>query len=459
MTIETENLVLTNLIYNEKYIRNVLPYIKTAYFEGKNNGVLFDLINDYFQKYNRNPTIQTLKIDLENSRNLNDQQFVAIDELITCLVYEEQEPLYLLDTTEEFCQERAWALAIMEAADIVLSKKGKVSRSGIPKMMQDVAAISFDPKIGHEFLSDWEKRFEFYHTKENRVPFDLELMNKITAGGLPNKSLTIFMAGTAVGKSLFMNHMSAANLQDGKNVLYITLELAEEIIAQRIDANLMDVPIGEIINLDKETYQAKIERIQSKTKGRLFIKEYPQATAGSAHFRHLLNELKIKKNFVPDIIYIDYLNICTSSRIKVNDNMYSHVMNIIQEMRGLATEFNLPIVSATQANREGSKSSDPETWHVSESISTPQTADMLLALVSNEEMKENNRIMVKQLKSRFGDTNIHKRFLLGIEDHKFRLYDVAQAGDVHDVEEDESPPMNWSGAKRVFDKSKFEVFS
>jgi replicative DNA helicase len=460
LTIETENLVLTNLIYNEKYIRNVLPYIKTAYFENKNNKVLFDLIHHYFQKYNRNPTRQTLKIDLENSSNISDQQFTAISELITCLSYEVQDPQYLLDTTEEFCQHRAWALAIMEAAEIVYDKKD-ILRSTIPQMMLDVAAISFDTKVGHEFLSEWERRFEFYHTKENKMAFDLELMNKITHGGLPNKTLTVIMAGPYVGKSLFMNHMAASHLLDGKNVLYITMELSEESVAQRIDASLLDVPIEEIVSLDKETYQRKMERVSNKTKGRLIIKEYPAASAGAAHFRHLLNELKIKKNFIPNIIYVDYLNICLSSRIKpgTNYNMYSYIKSVCEEIRGLATEMNLPIVTATQTNRSGSASSDPELDDVSESFSIAATADFMIALVSNEEMQETKRIMVKQLKNRFGNINVHKRFLIGVDNHKFRLCDISQNGadDVSDEEEFSSPSWRTVGqSKRNFDKSKFE---
>lgn len=458
MSIETENMVLTNLIYNEEYIRNVIPYVKLEYFESKNNKVVFSLITDYFQKYNRCPTVETLKIDLDSRRDLNDQQFDEIGAFIACLTDKKQESQWLLDTTEGFCQERAWFLAIMKAAEIVEEKKDQITRSIIPRMMQDVAAISFDTKIGHEFLSDWEKRYEFYHTEQNRIPFDLEMMNKITGGGLPNKTLTIIMGATAAGKTLFMNHMTAANLQDGRNVLYITLEISEEMIAMRIDANLMNVPIGNVVDLDKVVYQTKIEKIQEKTKGRLFIKEYSAASASSAHFRHLLNELKIKKNFIPDIIYVDYLGICASSRVQINVNMYTHIKEIIVEMRGLATEFNVPIVSATQANREGNKSSDPETWNVSESFATPETADFMIALVSNDEMKENNKLMVKQLKSRLGDTNLHKRFLLGVDTNKFRLYDIEQdSGNIKNEDDDEAPKRNWgAGAKRIFEKSKFE---
>ena len=398
--------------------------------------------------------MDTLCVDLDSYESIDDKSFSEAKEIITGLAVDaNQSNEWLLDQTESFCKDKALFLALMDAIEIVNNKKESISRGSIPKLLSDALAVSFDVNVGHDQLEDWEKRFDFYHSDVSRVPFDLELMNKITGGGLPNKSLTVLMAGPYVGKSLFMAHMAAANLQDGKNVLYITMELSEENVAKRIDANLLRRPIDEIAQIEKTWFGGFIQKLQKKTKGKLIIKEYPTGGAGSGHFRHLLNELRIKKNFIPDIIYIDYLNICCSTRIKGGGQMqmYSYVKTIAEEIRGLAVEFDLPVVTATQSNRAGSTSSDPEMSDVAESFGIAATADVMLALVCNEEMIEKGQIMVKQIKNRLADMGVFKKFKLGINRLQFLLYDIPQEGE---DTEDASPVALRSG-KRV-DTSKFE---
>ena len=462
-----ERTILSNLLFNNDYNRKVIPFLKSEYFNDHNEKVVFDLIDEYVKKYNSFPSTEALAIDLSNKEGLNEETFKISKEVIVSLEHDSNTKLdWLLDQTEKFCQDKALYLAIMRSIRIMDEKNGPISKGSIPQVLTDALAVSFDTHIGHDFLADSDERYEFYHRKEKRVPFDLDYFNAITNGGLPNKTLNIALAGTGVGKSLFMCHCAAANLSRGLNVLYITLEMAEERIAERIDANLLDIAVDELESLPKQTYDNKIEKLKQKTTGKLIVKEYPTACAGSANFRHLLNELKIKKNFIPDIIYIDYLNICLSSRIKhgANVNSYTLVKAIAEELRGLAVEHNVPIVSATQTTRSGYSNSDVGLEDTSESFGLPATADFMFALISSEELESLGQIMVKQLKNRYSDPGSNRRFVLGIDRSKMRLYNVEQsAQDLHDGpvmdrtkfgEEDNER----SKPKSKFDKSKFEGF-
>ncbi len=424
-----EKLILSNLIENEEYSRKVIPFIKTEYFQSFSQKLVFDLIENYVKNYNAFPTKKALIIDLENKDGINEQTFKESKEIIEELKVEKTELQWLLDQTEKYCQEKAIYNAIMSSIQILDDKTGKIAKGSIPQLLSDALAVSFDTHIGHDFLEDTNARYEYYHRKENRIPFDLTYLNSITNGGLPNKTLNIALAGTGVGKSLFMCHCAGSNLSKGYNVLYITLEMAEEEIAKRIDANLIDSTMDELINLPKKYYDTKIEKVKKKTTGRLIIKEYPTACAGSGNFRHLLNELKIKKNFVPDIIYIDYLNICVSSRMKqgANVNSYTYIKAIAEELRGLAVEFNVPIVSATQTTRSGYSNSDVELTDTSESFGLPATADFMFALISTEELQDLGQIIVKQLKNRYSDPSTNRRFVIGVDRARMKLYDVEQS--------------------------------
>ena len=464
-----ERTILSNLLFNDEYNRKVIPFLKSEYFQDHNEKVVFDLVDDYVRKYNSFPSKEALAIDLSNKEGLNDETFKISKEIIASLEHDSNTKVdWLLDQTEKFCQDKALYLAIMRSIRIMDEKNGSISKGSIPSILTDALAVSFDTHIGHDFLADSSERYEFYHRKEKRVPFDLDYFNTITNGGLPNKTLNIALAGTGVGKSLFMCHCAAANLSRGLNVLYITLEMAEERIAERIDANLLDVAVDELEMLPKQSYDQKIERLREKVSGKLIIKEYPTACAGSANFRHLLNELKIKKNFIPDIIYIDYLNICLSSRIKhgANVNSYTLIKAIAEELRGLAVEYDVPIVSATQTTRSGYSNSDVGLEDTSESFGLPATADFMFALISSEELESLNQIMVKQLKNRYSDPGSNRRFVLGIDRSKMRLYDVEQSA--QDGLVDDRPVMdkgrfmeedhNRSLPRPKFDKSKFEGF-
>jgi DnaB-like helicase C terminal domain len=446
-----EKVILSNLIYNDEFGRKAIPFLKSEYFQEYSDKILFELIDDYVKKYNSFPTLEALAIDLSNKDGLNDDIFKSSKETISSLEYDQNTKLdWIMDQTEKFCQDKALYLAIMQSIKIMDEKNGSLSKGSIPSILTDALAVSFDTHIGHDFLADAESRYEFYHRKEKRVPFDLDYFNTITNGGLPNKTLNIALAGTGVGKSLFMCHCAAANLTRGLNVLYITLEMAEERIAERIDANLLNVTVDELELLPRQSYQTKVEAVKAKTNGKLIIKEYPTACAGSANFRHLLNELKIKKNFVPDIIYIDYLNICTSSRMKygANVNSYTLVKAIAEELRGLAVEYDVPIVSATQTTRSGYSNSDLGLEDTSESFGLPATADFMFALIKTEELAELNQIMVKQLKNRYSDPGSNRRFVIGVDHSKMRLYDVDDSAQ-QDVLE--GPKQN----KAIFDNSKF----
>jgi archaellum biogenesis ATPase FlaH len=424
-----ERLILSHLVYNEKYGRKVLPFLKDEYFKDSTDKTVYGIVDEYIKKFNAFPTKEALVVEVNNLTTVDGDQFKNVMGLIDTLSIDPSTNIdWLLNQTEKFCQDKAIYNAIMSSIKILDKKAGDLNTGSIPKILSDALAVSFDSHIGHDFLQDYEERFDFYHTKEKRIAFDLDYMNKITKGGLPNKTLNIIMAGTGVGKSLFMCHCAAGNLMQGLNVLYITMEMAEKRIAERIDANLLNVTVDELAVLPKDAYEKKIARVNDKTKGKLIIKEYPTACAGSGHFRHLLNELKIKRNFVPDIIYVDYLNICLSSRLKngANVNSYTYVKAIAEELRGLAVEFDVPLISATQTTRSGYTNSDVGLEDVSESFGLPATADLMIALISTEELEQLNQIMVKQLKNRYNDPGLYKRFVVGVDRAKMKLYDVEQ---------------------------------
>jgi hypothetical protein len=425
-----ESTILAHLIYSEDYARKVIPFLKEEYFADHSDKVIYQLIGEYVNKYNAFPSKEALIIDLSNKDGVNEATFKECKEKVASFTNAaEKDKQWLLDQTEKWCQDRAIYNAIMSSIQILDDKTGKTTKGAIPQILSDALAVSFDTHIGHDFIEDAAERYEFYHTKEFRIPFDLDYFNKITNGGLPRKTLNIALAGTGVGKSLFMCHCAAANLLDGRNVLYITLEMAEEKIAERIDANLLDTPVDQLALLPRDVYEKKVSRVREKTVGKLIVKEYPTACAGSANFRHLLNELKIKKAFVPEIIYIDYLNICMSSRIKhgANVNSYTYIKAIAEELRGLAVEFNVPIVSATQTTRSGYSSSDLGLEDTSESFGLPATADFMFGLQRNEKMDDLNQIVVKQLKNRYSDPGFNRRFIIGVDRSKMRVYDVEQS--------------------------------
>jgi archaellum biogenesis ATPase FlaH len=424
-------------------MRKVVPFMDPAYFEGVHQH-LFKEFAKYVSKYNSIPSIESFRVSLQESdTNISEQMFSHAMDILPELFVKDTETndKWLLDNTERWCQDRALFNAVMESISIIDGKHKSLTKNALPDILSKALSVTFDTNIGHDYIENAENRYEFYHQVEDRMPFDLEMLNKITNGGLPNKTLNIILAGTGVGKSLAMCHVAAAALSQGKNVLYVTMEMAEERIAERIDANLFDTPIDQIATLSRDMFMKKIDRIVSKTHGKLVIKEYPTSQAHSGHFRALLNELKLKKKFVPDIVFIDYLNICASSRIKGvggSVNSYTFVKAIAEELRGLAVEFNLPIVSATQTTRSGYANSDPGLEDTSESFGLPATADLMLALVSNEELESLNQIMVKQLKNRYADPNASKRFVIGVDRSRMRLYDVEDPEKelVNDVEED-----------------------
>lgn len=427
MNINLEQTVLRNLLTNESYMRKVLPFIKPEYFDGVYR-LLYKEIGKYVAKYNRLPGIEEFKIELDNNGKLTDEQYRhALEVMPNIFSKEEVNEQWIIDTTEKWCQDRAVYNAIMESISIIDGKHEKLSKNALPDILQRALAVSFDTNVGHDYIENVEQRYDFYHEQEERIPFDLEYFNRITKGGLPNKTLNIALAGTGVGKSLFMCHVAANALVQGKNVLYITLEMSEERIAERIDANLLDIPIDQLETLTKPMLKERVTNINRKGNGKLIIKEYPTGQANTSHFRALLNELKLKKNFVPDMIFVDYLNICASSRMKGMGgaiNSYSYIKAIAEEMRGLAVEFNVPIISATQTTRSGYGSSDPGLEDTSESFGLPATADLMFALVSNEELEHQGQIMVKQLKNRYNDPNMNKRFVIGVNRSKMRLFDV-----------------------------------
>ena len=456
---KVEFLILRNLLHNEEYLRKVIPFIKSEYFEDNHQKIIFEEIQNFVEKYNQIATKEVLCIEVENRSDINDSSFKEVVGIITSLEDELSEFEWLVDTTEKWCRDRAIYLALMESIALADGTDEKKGRDAIPSILSDALAVSFDPHVGHDYLADYEQRYETYHRKEDRVEFDLEYFNKITKGGLPNKTLNIALAGTGVGKSLFMCHVASSVLLQGRNVLYITMEMAEEKIAERIDANLLNVPIQEIGELPKVMFEDKVTKLAQKTQGTLIIKEYPTASAHAGHFRALLNELALKKSFRPDIIFIDYLNICASSRYRGNStvNSYSYIKSIAEELRGLAVESNVPIVSATQTTRSGFGSSDVDLTDTSESFGLPATADLMFALISTEDLEGLGQIMVKQLKNRYNDPTIFKRFVVGIDRAKMRLYDCEQSAqeDIIDSGREEEYNNEEPKPKKTFEGFKF----
>jgi replicative DNA helicase len=434
--------ILEGLINSDDFVRTAKPYIKDEYFKDHTEKVIFEVINNYIDKYNKCPNLESIKVDLDNRTDLNEDQHSTISKYVQGMVPGNTDIEWLVDETEKFCQHQAIYNAIMESIQI-LDGKTKTQKGDIPTLLTDALSVTFDPHIGHDFIGDADERFEFYHRKEHKLPFNLDWFNKITKGGLSKKTLNICLAGTGVGKSLFMCHCAAANMLDGKNVLYITMEMAEEKIAERIDANLMGITMDELSVLPKEAFDKKLNRIKDKTTGQIIVKEYPTAGAGSNHFRHLLNELKMKRNIVPDIIYIDYLNICMSSRIKygASVNSYTYVKAIAEELRGLAVEFNVPVVSATQTTRSGFSSSDIGLEDTSESFGLPATADFMFAIIATEELDQLGQFQVKQLKNRYSDPGLYRRFIIGVDKAKMLLYDVEQSAQVG-LMNDDTPSNN-----------------
>jgi len=436
-----ETTILQNLIYNEEYSRKVIPFIKPDYFENKSERVTFEQISEFIVKYGSAITIEALNIEVDNRTDLTETEVKEIRELNGFLTNTPVDYQWLMDTTEKWCRDRAIYLALMESIQLADGDEGKKNKDAIPSILSDALAVSFDNHVGHDYLEDYEERYDLYHRKEERIQFDLDFFNKITKGGIPNKTLNIALAGTGVGKSLFMCHVASSVLLQNKNVLYITLEMAEEKIAERIDANLLNIPVQQLTDIPRQMFETKVTKLSEKTQGNLIIKEYPTAAAHSGHFKGLLNELALKKSFKPDIIFIDYLNICASSRYRAgsNVNSYSYIKAIAEELRGLAVETNVPIVSATQTTRSGFSSSDIDLTDTSESFGLPATADLMFALISTEELETLNQIMVKQLKNRYNDPTIYKRFVVGVDRAKMRLYDCEQQAqdDILDNKKDE----------------------
>jgi replicative DNA helicase len=451
--------VLKNLVFNEEYSRKVIPFIQPDYFVDDCQKIIFEETVKFILNYNTQITVEVLLIEISNRTDINETQIKELNQIISCFEYQPSDQQWLLDTTEKWCRDRAIYLALMESIYIADGNDTKKNRDAIPSILSDALAVSFDNNVGHDYLENYEERYEFYHRKEDKIEFDLEYFNKITKGGLPNKTLNIALAGTGVGKSLFMCHVASSILLQGRNVLYITLEMAEERIAERIDANLFNVPIQQLAELPKSMFENKVTAISNKTQGTLIIKEYPTASAHSGHFKALLNELALKKSFRPDIIFIDYLNICASSRHKANSsvNSYSYIKSIAEELRGLAVEFNVPIVSATQTTRSGYGNSDVELTDTSESFGLPATADLMFALISTEELEQLGQIMVKQLKNRYNDPTIYKRFVIGIDRAKMRLYDCEQKAqdEIIDSGNDEYEYDEKKNSKDKFNAFKF----
>ena len=436
MTLKIEEITLSKLILNDTYTRKVLPFIKDEYFDTTSHKILFSTLTEYVNKYETTPEPNALKIEVEKRRDISEEIYREVESFIDNLDRDQYNEDWLVETTEKWCKERAIYLALMESVKIADGQDKTRTKDAIPSIMSEALGVCFDESVGHDYIQDSDDRYDFYHKKEEKIPFDIEYLNKITKGGLPNKTLNIALAGTGVGKSLFMCHVASSVLLQGRNVLYITMEMAEEKIAERIDANLLDIPIQQLNSplLTKEKYSSKLLQLKQKTQGKLIIKEYPTASAHVGHFKALLNELSMKKGFSPDIIFVDYLNICASSRYKGTIvNSYTYVKAIAEELRGLAVEQNVPIVSATQTTRAGFGSSDVDITDTSESFGLPATADLMLALISTEDLEGLNQIMVKQLKNRYNDPTMYKRFVIGIDRSKMRLYDCDQQDDIIDA--------------------------
>jgi len=442
MSDRIERIILRNLFYNEDFTRKALPFIKSEFFTNHNESTLFGEINEFVNKYKNLPTKETILVELNKRKDLKEEELSDIKTIVNKLDNQEVELQWLLDTTEKFCKDRAVHNAVLSGIQILDGKDKKQNPEAIPQILSEALAVSFDNHVGHDYVEDAESRFDFYHKREKRFKFDLNYFNRITKGGVPSKTLNIALAGTGVGKSLFMCHAASNWLQDGKNVLYITLEMAEERIAERVDANLMDVTIDDLHTMPKDMYESKMSKLQKKTIGKLIIKEYPTASAHSGHFRALLNELSLKKTFKPDVVFIDYLNICASSRFKGgNISSYFYIKAIAEELRGLAVEFDMPIFSATQTTRSGFTSTDIGLEDTAESFGLPATADFMFALISNDELDQLNQLKVKQLKNRFGDPSMNRSFIIGVDRSKMRLFDVEASAqnivDSNQTEEEE----------------------
>jgi replicative DNA helicase len=456
LNLRIEQTILRNLLTDEDFMRKVLPFVKPEYFEGPYR-TLFKEAGKFVAKYNKLPTKETFLVELNEHSNLSNEQFTtAVDVAEGLFEGDDVDPQWLLENTEKWCQDRAIFNAVMESISIIDGKHDTLTKNALPDLLTKALGVAFDTNVGHDYISNAEQRYEFYHREETRIPFDLEIFNKITKGGLPNKTLNIALAGTGVGKSLFMCHVGGAALAEGNNVLYITMEMAEERIAERIDANLLNIPIDQLDSMTKDMFTSKVEALSRKTTGRLIVKEYPTGSAHAGHFRALLNELKLKKQFTPDIIFVDYLNICASSRMKAmggSINSYTYIKAIAEELRGLAVEFDVPVVSATQTTRSGYSNTDVGLEDTSESFGLPATADLMFALISTEELEQQNQIMVKQLKNRYNDPTYHKRFVVGIDRSRMRLFDADES---EQTLSDDTPVFEKSD---VHDKmSKFKDF-
>ena len=455
MTLKIEEITLSKLILNDTYTKKVLPFIKDEYYDSHSHKILFSTLSDYVNKFETTPEPNALKIEVEKRRDISEEVYKEVEQFLNNLDRDQYNEDWLIETTEKWCKEKAIYIALMESVKIADGQDKTRTKDAIPSIMSEALGVCFDDHVGHDYIQDSDERYDFYHKKEEKIPFDIEYLNKITKGGLPNKTLNIALAGTGVGKSLFMCHVASSVLLQGRNVLYITMEMAEEKIAERIDANLLDIPIQQLTSplLTKEKYSSKLLQLKQKTQGKLIIKEYPTASAHVGHFKALLNELSMKKGFSPDIIFVDYLNICASARYKGTIvNSYTYVKAIAEELRGLAVEFDLPIVSATQTTRAGFGSSDPDLTDTSESFGLPATADLMLALISNEEMEELGQIMIKQLKNRYNDPTMYKRFVVGIDRAKMRLYDCDQGAqddiiDAGDIEPATNTKKTFEGFK------------
>ena len=449
-----EEIIFSHLLFNEEYSRRVIPFLKNDYFQTRTNKILFELIDGYVKTYNVVPSKEALNTKLQSLDNISEDEFKSCSDLISKLEADLKTSVdWLCDQTEKFCQEKAVYNAIMDSIKIIDKKDKKRGTGSIPEILTEALSVSFDTNIGHDFIEDANSRYDYYHVREEKLQFDLEYFNKITKGGLSKKTLNIILASTGVGKTMFMTHCAAHHLTLGKNVLYLTMEMSEERIAERIDANLMDVTIDDLKELPKDAYEKKMVRIKGGTTGKLIVKEYPTAAAGSAHFRHLLQELRIKKSFKPDVIYVDYLNICSSARMKMGGsvNSYMYIKAIAEELRGLAVEFDVPIISATQSNRDAYNSSDVGLDNTSESFALPATADFMFALISTEDLEGLNQILVKQLKNRYDDPSSNRKFVIGVNKAKMKFYDVEQSAqkDILDG------PKTKHSDKPVMDNSSF----
>ena len=459
--VRLEQTILKNLVQNEPFTRKVIPFLKEEYFSESDEKTVFNEVVSYFDKYTKPPTVEALLINLDNNSSLNDAVLSQAKTIVDSISKDSEDTPtdWLVEETEKWCQDRAIYIAVMDSIEVI-DKKSQRSTGEIPDLLKEALSVSFDTNIGHDFIENSDERFEFYHTEEEKLPFDLEYFNKVTKGGLPNKTLNICLAGTGVGKSLFMCHMASSHLMMNKNVLYITLEMSEEKIAERIDANVLNIPIQDLADVTKTQFGKKVDKLKGKTTGKLIIKEYPTASAHTGHFKNLISELALKKSFKPDIVFIDYLNICSSARFKAgaNVNSYTYIKSIAEELRGLAVENDFPIFSATQTTRGGFVSSDVGLEDTSESFGLPATADFMFALISSEELEEKNQIMVKQLKNRYNDPTVNRKFILGVDRSKMKFYDVEQSAQEDIVESGQSDALSTNNKfKKLGQFSDFKI--